>query len=311
MLTVILSILKVVFITLLVLLGILILCIFIALFCPMFYKAEGHKNADSLALHLKGSWFFGIIKVHFDYPKPGSFIVKLLCFTLYDSSKPPQKKEKADKTSRKSDKNQYHPAINTSLLASIEEEEAAEAARTDAALHQTEGASSQMEDASTTATGDSSAEQTGLLEKILCSFRKIYDKIKHIRSEINFYKRLYETSEAQELISRILNKVKRILRAVVPKDLEANILLGTGQPDTTGYAAAAYGMLSPFIGTSVHFTPDFENKIAEGYFKAKGHITVFVLLKNVLSVLLDRNFRIILRRIKKHNAKLNKTVSAG
>lgn len=311
MLTVILSILKVVFITLLVLLGIFVLCILIALFCPIFYMAEGHKNAESLALHLKGNWFFGILKVHYDYPEPGNFIVKLLWFTLYDSSKPPKEKRKADKTSRKSEKNQYHPAINTTLLASIEEEEATKRAATDAEKPPAEGTSPTQETTSVAATEDTTAEAAGPMEKILCSFRKIYDKIKHIRNEINFYKRLYETSEAQELIPRILSKAKRILRAIIPKELEANILLGTGQPDTTGYATAVYGMLSPFVGTSVHFTPDFENKIAEGYFKAKGHITVFILLKNVLSVLLDRNFRIIHRRIKKHNAKLNKTVNAG
>ncbi len=301
MLTIITTILKILLIALLLVLGVLLVFILLALFYPVSYKAEGNKDTESVSLKLKASWCLGMIRVYYSYPQPGKVLVKVLCFTVYDSAaEPKEPKTKKTKDAPK-DKPAYHPAINTSLLMSAEEEQTARVS-----VQNTSTEAQTHADASV-----SEEDSQGLLTKILCSLRKIYDKIKHIRNELEFYKRLYDTPEATKLIQKIYSKVRRIILNLLPKKLDADILLGTGSPDTTGYAMAIYGLISPYLGNKVCFTPDFENTILEGRFYLKGRLRLNTIIAGVLAVLLDPNFRIVRRRIKKHIAKINKTVNAG
>ena len=82
--------------------------------------------------------------------------------------------------------------------------------------------------------------------------------------------------------------------------LKANVIFGTGSPDTTGYTFAIYGMFSPKLGKNVCVTPDFTAQVLEGTFYAKGHITVINVLVNVYALVLDKRLKLLNTRIKKH-----------
>lgn len=137
-------------------------------------------------------------------------------------------------------------------------------------------------------------------EKIKYTILNIYDKIKHIFENLSFYKKLLQDEETKLLFSHTCRRIGKIWHHIRPRRIEADVTFGTGEPDTTGYAYAVYGMLSPNLGKAVCVTPDFTQAILEGSLHAAGHITVFTLLINLLAVLLDRRLRLFIRRIKAH-----------
>ena len=76
--------------------------------------------------------------------------------------------------------------------------------------------------------------------------------------------------------------------------------MGTGSPDTTGYAYGIYGMASAWLGNGICVTPDFTQAILEGEIYGAGHITVFKLLWHSLRVVLDKRLQLLIHRIKTH-----------
>lgn len=296
----ILGILKVIGILLLILLGILLLLIIMILFCPIRYQAAGAKDSAAedtpgFTLQVSARWLLGLLRFRYQYPKPGALKVKLLGFTLYDSSKPPKnpKQEQAEKSPQASGENEV-PVSETGADTQKEAppKVAKEAFRT---ANEENPAKAPKE-----APKEAPVEQEKATVK-----RSLPEKLKHFYQEFCFYKDFWNARETQELLTKVLNRFKRILRSVLPK-IEADLLIGTGQPDTTGYVMAVYGILIPFLGRKVNITPDFEQPIIEGYFKAKGNICIFTLLRHTLSILFDKNLRIVYKRFKRHKAKVAK-----
>ena len=303
MLAIILTVLSIIGIILLILLGVLVLILLLVLVFPISYKIRGNKTKENIFVSLKAKWLFGFIRVKYDYPKPGTVKVKLLFFDLL------KKKEESEKTStetiNKSLEKQESGNVKEKPQNDNLEKEPAEAVTTLEA--------SDVEDKST-----KKSLRRKILEKyenIKYTIKKIYDKIKHIWENICFYKELLFHDDTKELIKHAFKRVGNILKKLKPKKLKADILFGTGEPDTTGYALGVYGILSPHIHkpSYVNLTPDFENKVIEGTIEAKGHIMIFTVLSNAVKLLLDKRLRRLYSKIKKHNTANEplKTVKEG
>ena len=131
--------------------------------------------------------------------------------------------------------------------------------------------------------------------KILQKFRKIkytihgiYDKIKEIWNNISYYLELLQEEETRQLFSRVRLRTGKIMKSVWPGHIRADILFGTGSPDTTGYLYGAYCMLSPMLRADICVTPDFEEAVLRAEFDISGHIAVWVLAVNAGGIALDK-----------------------
>ena len=78
------------------------------------------------------------------------------------------------------------------------------------------------------------------------------------------------------------------MKSVWPGHIRADILFGTGSPDTTGYLYGAYCMLSPMLRADICVTPDFEEAVLRAEFDISGHIAVWVLAVNAGRIALDK-----------------------
>jgi hypothetical protein len=106
MLSVAMTVLKVIGIIIGSLLGLLLVLVLLVLFLPVRYRGDGYRNQEGMGLQVKLRWLFGLVRVNYRYPKPGNWVVKLLCFTVYksgDGTSPGQ--GKSSKSRNKSDKN--------------------------------------------------------------------------------------------------------------------------------------------------------------------------------------------------------------
>ena len=60
------------------------------------------------------------------------------------------------------------------------------------------------------------------------------------------------------------------------------------------------GMVLPKLGKGICITPDFEQAILEGDFKASGHFTAACVLFHSVRLLLDRRLRELLHKIRQY-----------
>lgn len=320
MLAVLLKILSVLGIILLVLLGILLFTLLLVLFFPITYRIYGRKNAEDMIARVKVNWLFGLLRIRFAYPTPGRVFVKLLCFTLYDSSasKEPKQNQKQKGSAVPSKTEHLKNDVSTSVWQNTDQTK-------DAAPKQTcdiQYNSASDTEENTTSAPEENAETENLsgflkikqlifekFKKIKYTIIKIYDKIKDILENLAFYKELLQDKDTVALLGHAKLRAGRILKKLRPKRLKADITFGTGSPDTTGYALAAYGILSPQIRKPcyVNLTPDFTQSVFQGEITAAGHITVFCLLSNGILLLLDKRLRMLIHKIKQHNAAQNVT----
>lgn len=332
MLHIILMILKIIGILLLVLLLLALAVTGAVLFIPVRYRVNGKKDGDGLTIRAEAFWFLHLLRVKAVYPEPGRTVIKLLFFTLYDSDaeKVPQKDTgKKKKERRKKTKKEPEKAVledrptdkipdpkggteesgtkKTSPDKETGKERKADAAESGRILEEREG---QEE------TGETEGFFHRIWEKIKEILRKIKkavtniwytikrlcDRIVKIRENIGYYIEVFGEEETKRAFLVCRQELKKIWKNIRPAKCRAELVLGTGEPDTTGYILAVHGILYPIIGNDIIIEPDFENQVLEGRLFVKGRITVYILLHAVIKIYFDKNIRYFLKRFKREEA---------
>lgn len=309
MLTILFKILGILGIVLLVLLGIAVVVILLVLFFPICYKVSGKKDAEGLRLTAKARWLFGFLRLNYDHPDPGKLLIRLLFFTLYDSSAEKPQKEVAT-TGKSSQTDPVAAPTNPtsqkpggeSATTGAEAENATSSEKTNEAVSASafETKEPEIKDPREESSGEKTNRWYGFFEKVRYTFRKICAKIKNILQNIAFYKELWNAPDTQELLKHAGKCLGHIFKRLRPRKLTVTATVGTGSPDTTGYLYGIYGMLLPKLGKGICITPDFEQAVLEGDFKASGHFTVACVLFQSLRLLLDRKLRQLLHKIRQY-----------
>ncbi len=321
MLHIILTILKIIGILLLVILALLLVCTGVILFVPVRYRATGKKDADGYFVKAQLYWLLHLLRVKAVFPEPGSVVVKLLCFTIYDSKAEPKpekekkvKKEPKPEKEKKPKKRKQEKDEETSTASqSIAVQRAAEQQTTETETKKTETAEAETRE---TPESNESTKKGGILHifaKIKAVFKRIfeilknikyticrlYDKIKEIWANLRYYVEVLKEEETIAAFEMCKSQLYKVWKNIRPKKCRAQLLVGTGEPDTTGYILALHGMLYPLLGDTVTIQPDFESKVLEGNFFFKGRITLFVLVYVALKIYFDNNVRYFLKRFKR------------
>ena len=291
MLTILFKILSILGILLLILLGIALVIILLVLFFPVCYKMSGKKNAEEMQFAAKIKWLFGLVRVSYSYPVPGKLLAKVLFFTVYDSSA-----EKKNSASGEDTRTAPNKDITTLLS------DDTDMAKTDTATD-TEASADAKTSAEENTPGpqletSTSGKLAGFFEKIRYTIRKICDKIKYILKNISFYRELWNDPDTKGLLQHAGKRIGHILKRLRPRKLEVNARVGTGSPDTTGYLYGIYGMILPKLGKGVCITPDFEQAILEGDFKASGHFTIACVLFHSARLLMDKRLQQLKHKIR-------------
>lgn len=323
MLHIILTILKIIGIVLSVLIGIILLVLAAVLFIPVRYRVNGEKEGETFFVRAEAFWFMHILRVKAVYPKPGRTTVKLLWFTLYDSlGEQKTKKKKSRKTRKTEQKEVQSEKIKESKEESIEKKQ--DLKEQTSLEHPEERKRLEEYRKQDVDDGEETGKIrgfiriiikkiTGFFEKIKEILRKIKnaakniwytikrlcDRIVKIRDDISYYMEVFGEEETKQAFSLCRRELHRIWKNIRPARCRAELVIGTGEPDTTGYILAMHGILYPIIGNAIIIEPDFENQVLKGKLFLKGRITVFVLLYAVIKIYFDKNIRYFLKRFKR------------
>ncbi len=284
MIAIVLNILKILGILLLALLGIALLLILLVLFIPVRYTLSGQKTSKqeaALSLRLKATWLLHILNMRFDYPHAAYLRVRIFCFTVFRSDRKASstKKSKSEKESAVKTKPEEKNVGTEPKNAQAEKEKEEEPTKR-----------------------SFFKKLIFLLKNIKYTIIKICDKIKHIVKNIKYYLEILRSDSFKSAFAVCKTQIFSLLKSVRPRKIKGSLLIGTGDPASTGQVLAAYGMLYPLIGNNIAVTPDFENQIIEGDLFVKGKITVFRLLKTAWIIFFNKDIRRVIKLLKREAA---------
>lgn len=294
-LNVILKILAVIGIILLCLLGILLLALLLGLFIPIRYYVGFSKTEEELFIRLRIHWLLHIFRIHAEYNQQLTYKVWLLFFKLLDSTQPPKKKKEKSRSKSKSI-NEFKPEEATAM----EEEKDNTKEAVEETAEKQENASVVQEEVGTEKPAGSLWSR--ILEKmknILYTIRSFCDKIKAIFQNITYYIELLQEEDTALLFAKCKPRLFKVLKSIRPRKIKAELKIGTGQPDTTGYLLAVTGMLYPFFGNTIAIEPDFEQAVLLGQASFKGRITMFVFIIAAFKLYTDKELRTFIRKLKR------------
>ena len=298
-----LQILSIIGIVILCILGLLLFLIALILFVPIRYKVTGSKNGKEFHLLVKASYLLHILTFRYELPEPGKGFLRLFGIKIKTFPEESQENENTKDTEHAEVQNVENTTENAALV-------------NDEDTHsQTVGESDKIESISSKGKKPSdendkkesekpTKEKISIkdkLRKCIYTIKSFYGKIKSGKEKVSYYIRVLTAPENKKLCGRVLEHVLRILKSIRPRKLKANLQVGTGSPDTTGYVCALYGMLSPTLFKDVVLDADFEEAIFEGDFFAKGRITVFVLLVNAIKIITDKQLKVFLSELKRED----------
>lgn len=299
------------------LLALVFLLLLLVLFFPVTYRLRGERSGDKLTVSAKADWLFGVFRVRYAYPEPGSVTVKLLWKKLLDTSAASGKGKDADQEKKGSDKEQKAGG-DSEAEAVPENGGSTEAAETETST--TDGAEApgvetdnSRAEAAGAGTGDGGNEAhdaddegadtpadgfLGKISKIKYTILKIYGKIKDIWGHWSYYAGVLREDNTVVLWKHVRQRLGKVLWAIRPRRINGSLVFGTGAPDTTGYLFGVYGMLSPLLHYSLCVTPDFTQQILEGNIDISGRITLWTLTWNGLKLFLDKKLRLFIQKMK-------------
>ena len=293
MLHVILQILSVIGIVFLILLAILILIVLTVLFVPIRYQLYGEKETKDFEGTAKVTFLFPILyfKLHMKNLKR-EWQVRILGIKIAGYPKTKRKcKNKSVTNNRETE--DLKTEVKTQQADAKTEEPGVTAKQTGEETKEPEVTAKQTE--AETKKTEVKEQQT----KQKYTFSSVYDKIKEVWNNISYYKERITAEENKLFFGRVKERLFKILKSIKPRVLKADLLIGTGSPDTTGYVCALYGMLSPILGRDFILTPDFEEKVLKGSFYTKGKIRIFTILRHGIMVLLDKQLKAFMKEMKR------------
>lgn len=313
-----LKILSILGIILLILLGILLAVLLLVLLLPAVYRASGSARAGEYRFCFRFRWLFGLVRGEFTYPGDGALRIKALWLTLFDSGA--KRREAGDSdVDPESGKNPesagktkaVDPPTNSdgnakaaeSPAESDENVETAESPTDSNENVETAENSAERADSPKSPQGQSQGQEKKPEEP--APREPLSAKLSGLKEKIQPYLAIVRDEDNQALVRHALGRLGRILKSMRPRVLRLEALIGTGEPDTTGYVYGAFWTVKPFLGRKCRFnvTPDFERQVFEGEVFLRGHVMSVVLLHHIIRVVIDKRLRQLLDQLKKAQAR--------
>lgn len=325
-LKVLLFLLKCIGILLLVILGLLLVTVLLVLLAPVRYKGKlDKKEAPEEIFRADGliSWLNPFLRVRIRYTeKKLHYTVRILGICLLNSDKPKKEKKRKEKKHSKKRKRTDNASGGTLIendFISIKPEENPTGRRneTEEAVQAEVPAEVGSQETADASDGQASAEMKEKKPSVFAKIKQFIEKMKKLPETIkqkvtkiiNTVKLLWHKKEKtiafleDELHRTALGTTwditKQVLRHILPGKIKGHVEFGTGDPESTGKALGALGIVYAWYGKGITVVPDFEEKRIVAELQFKGRIRCGTLLVKGIRLLRDKNIKRFRRNFKK------------
>lgn len=117
------------------------------------------------------------------------------------------------------------------------------------------------------------------------------DKLKE--SMYSKVKKILSHKDRKTVVRKVIRALKKIYRHIRPKKMAISLVIGLEDPANTGYVIGTISAIKPFLDSNnkISVTGDFEKEIIKGKGYVKGRIYLFYLSQILLKLLLDKQVR--------------------
>ena len=147
-----------------------------------------------------------------------------------------------------------------------------------------------------------SAHIMAFFGKVKKAFRKLLDISKNIAVWIDYL----QSDSFDRAKDCLLTNGKAILRHVLPRRISGKIAFGMKDPSTTGMIYGLSYILYPAFPEKLDLEPDFEESRFDADVTVNGHIQLIVLVFRAVRILLQKDVRKLISRIRKQAGKNSK-----
>lgn len=314
MLSVILTILKIIGIILLVILGLVLTALLIVLFVPLRYKAEGifAKTDEGFkeVMQVRVTWLMHILSVTFNLkdmePELAIRVFGRKLSAGGDKAVPKQHKSVKSEYKSKKRVELAGDSQNVKEAARQEKRDINDSTQEDKSQNTTDsqekiktdniGAEAKrvVKEVSKEKKDIDIKEKRTIKEKVIGFLNKINaicEKIKNIRAVKDSFVEYLRQDEAKLAIRGLKGILLKVLKHILPQKLHAKVKFGFEDPATTGKILGVASVLYGVYGEKLELEPDFENVILEGEYKLKGRIRAFNLLIAALKIYFNKWLR--------------------
>lgn len=318
MVSILLTVLKIIGIIILVILGLILFLLLLVLFVPVRYYGNGSYQEGVFAAKLRASWLLHLISIKGEYQKEQALHIymKILGITVYDSFETGDKNTKHKKA--KMTKNKTKSAGEIQAASSeepIPEETTSEEPVSEETALEEESIFAETDQIETDDFDDdaaSSGKKLGIVQKIKIilmkfvsffknikfTFHKVCDTIVKIKMNIAYYLRVLQLDSTKRAFAACQKQLKYVLRKILPRKYRINLHLGFDDPAVMGEVLAVWGMFYPLHMGNIDIQPEFEQSVMEGDFSFRGHISVGVFVRVACTMFFDKDIKRLVRHLK-------------
>ncbi len=306
MLQLILLILKITGIVLLCLLSLILFLLCLVLFVPVRYciQVERTEEPENLVAQAKFTWLMHILSVVFSYEE-GNLKQRIRIFGIrLNFNKKKATAKNRFNTSPKAavqdiPEAQDVPAVQE--VQKLEEKEQQGRTKTKRKTMKSEGIGQNRKEKQSFFS--KCQEFLKMLKDLFLNFKikltALIQKIVEVKENLDYYIEAFEDERNQQVMKLCFSQLNKIFRNIKPKKFRAAFHIGFEDPASTGQLLAILGMIYPFFEGNLTITPEFEDAVFEGSLFLKGRITLFVLLMAGWKIYFNKDFRRMMRILKK------------
>ena len=313
MLTIFLTILKIIGILLLVVIGLLILGILAILFVPLRYDGKISYNDKNQCVATQITWLFRLICIEGGYQEKVYARARLLWFTLWKWKADEKENDKEDhlesadyseeeldrlleeRSQKEETKEETKEAkvIEEKLDEPAVEENLTEVQPTEIELTEAEPKEVELNEAKS-----KEAELTEKKPKKI-QFQQIGKRIKEIKEKIKHIKEMASDHRIHRAVLLLIDGAWKIVRHSLPRKIKGRAKFGFEDPSTTGQILTYVSLLYPCYAKSVELVPMFTEKVIDLDLYFRGRVRLFSLIWICVKIWFDRNFRYLYKKVRK------------
>ena len=137
-----------------------------------------------------------------------------------------------------------------------------------------------------------------IFSKIREGLHSIRNIFSNINAKIHLIKEFLEEEDNRKGIGRVYAGLKKTLKHILPYKVKGFVRIGLEDPCNTGYLLGVLSMIYPIYADKIQIIPDFQEEVLEGQVDAKGRIRAFTLLIIGIKLILNDNFKTLLKNVK-------------
>lgn len=327
MLTIFLTILKIIGILLLVVIGLLILGILAILFVPLRYDGKISYNDKNQCVATQITWLFRLICIEGGYQEKVYARARLLWFTLWKwkadekendkedhlesadyseeeldrlleerSQKEESKEEIKEETVKEEIKEET--VMEEKLDEPDAEENLTEVQPTEIEPNEIEPKEVELNEAKSNEAKSNEAESTEKKPKKI-QFQQIGKRIEEIKEKIKHIKEMASDQRIHRAILLLIDGAWKMVRHSLPRKIKGRAKFGFEDPSTTGQILTYVSLLYPCYAKSVELVPMFTEKVIDLDLYFRGRVRLFSLIWICVKIWFDRNFRYLYKKVRK------------